>query len=274
MITNASMKPRKIQRLTLVRAVDEVERARLQPVDDQRGEHEQRAGHRVEDELDRRAEPARAAPHADEHVERDQHRLEERVEEQQVLRDEDADGRAGEEEHQPEVRARRGRARPRSRSRSRAAIATTVRPTSQSENAVLADVVRDVQVLDPRRLLRELQPAAREVEARDLLDPDADLGERDEHRERAGRVARERQHPDDDRGADRQPDEERGERRDRHRTSRKTIASTAMPVPRKKTYVRRRPVWSRRVRRPVSSVALAELAADRQDPVVLDVRCR
>src|SRR4029077_1097416 len=120
--------------------------------------------------------------------------------------------------------------------------------------SVLADVIRDVQVLDPRRLLRELHAALREVEARELLDPDADLEERHEHGERAGRVLRERQHPHSDRGADRQPDEERGERRDGHLTSRRTIASTAIPVPSARTYVRRRPVCSRRTRRPLPSV--------------------
>jgi hypothetical protein len=40
-----------------------------------------------------------------------------------------------------------------------------------------------VQILDPRVLLRELEAALREVEARRLLDPDRDLDERDEQRE-------------------------------------------------------------------------------------------
>ena len=103
------------------------------PNDDDRGEHQQRAGHRVDDELDRRAQPSRPAPDADQDVERDQHRLEEDVEEQQILRGEDADDRAGQEEHQPEVGARRGRGPPRTRTRSRRAMTTTVSPTSQSE---------------------------------------------------------------------------------------------------------------------------------------------
>ena len=145
LITNANMKPRKIQRLALGGAVDEVERAGLQAVDDERGEHQERARHRVDEELHRRAEPAGAAPDADEDVERDQHRLEERVEEEQVLRDEDADGRAGEEEHQPEVRARPVAADPE-------AVADRGRhrddgePDEPEREAVLADVVRDAEV--------------------------------------------------------------------------------------------------------------------------------
>src|SRR5207249_4815921 len=99
----------------------------------------------------------------------------------------------------------------------------------------LADVVGDAEILDPRRLLLELDALRAEVEVRRLLDPETGLDERDEERERAGRIPREREDPDDDGRADRQPDEERGEVADRHRTRRKTIASTAIPVPRKKT---------------------------------------
>jgi hypothetical protein len=84
----------------------QVERPLLEPVDDDRGEHEERARNRVHDELDGRAEPAGAAPDADQHVERDQHRLEERVEEQQVLGAEDADDRARQQEQETEVGSR------------------------------------------------------------------------------------------------------------------------------------------------------------------------
>ena len=84
-------------------ALDQVERPLLQPEDDDRGQHEQRAAHRVDDELDRRTKPAGAAPRPDQDVQRHEHRLEEHVEEQQVLRGEDADDRAREEQHQPEI---------------------------------------------------------------------------------------------------------------------------------------------------------------------------
>ena len=62
-------------------------------------------------------------------------------------------------------------------------------PDQPDGEAVDADVVRDVQVAEPGAPLRELQPAAVEVEAGDHLDPDADLGERGEQCERARRDA-------------------------------------------------------------------------------------
>src|SRR5207247_9006981 len=161
-------------------------------------------------------------------------------------------GRADQKARQRAVRARAVAADPEA-----VADAGRHRDDGQSDEpqreAVLADVVRDAEVLDPRALLRELQAAVREVEACRLLDPDADLEQRDEHGEQAGRVTRQRQRPHDERGADRQPDQERRERRDRHRTARKTTARIAVPRPRKSTYVRSRPVCSRRTARPASN---------------------
>jgi hypothetical protein len=84
-------------------ALDHVEGALREAEDDDRSEHQQRPRHRVDDEHDGRAQPACPAPDADQDVERDQHRLEEDVEEQQVLGGEDADDRAREHQHQPEV---------------------------------------------------------------------------------------------------------------------------------------------------------------------------
>src|SRR5581483_8659380 len=100
---------------------------------------------------------------------------------------------------------------------------------------VLADVVRDVEVLEPRRVLRELEAVAREVEPCRLLDPHAHLDERDEDGEAADRVAGQREDPDGDCRADRQPDEHRRERGRRHFTRRKTIPTTAIPDAMKKT---------------------------------------
>ena len=54
-------------------------------------EHQQRADERVEDELDRRVDPVRAAPDPDDQVHRDEDDLPEDVEEEQVEGDEDAD---------------------------------------------------------------------------------------------------------------------------------------------------------------------------------------
>src|SRR5581483_1535144 len=131
LIAKASMNPRKSHRLALG------------------GEHHERAGDRGDEQLDRRADAVRAAPHADEDVERDQHRLEERVEEEQVLGDEHADGRAREHEHQPEVRARPVAADPEAVADARRHHDNRQAGEPERE-PVLAHVVRDVQVLDPR----------------------------------------------------------------------------------------------------------------------------
>ena len=90
-----------------------------------------------------------AAPDADQDVERDQHRLEEDVEEEQVLRGEDADDRAGQEQHQPVVGARPLAADPDARRRSRPRITTTRQPDEPEREAEEADVVRDAEVAEP-----------------------------------------------------------------------------------------------------------------------------
>ena len=57
---------------------------------DERDQHQQRAQQRVEEELDRGVDAVRATPDADDQVHRDQHRLEEHVEQDRVLRGERA----------------------------------------------------------------------------------------------------------------------------------------------------------------------------------------
>ena len=83
-----------------------------------RREHEQRARHRVDDERQRRGVPPLAAPDADEDVERDEHRLERDVEEEEVLRGERRDDRARAGRASARGRHAAGRGRPRARSRS------------------------------------------------------------------------------------------------------------------------------------------------------------
>jgi hypothetical protein len=73
------------------------------PEADHRGEHEQPADQRVEEELDRRVLPAGAAVRADDEVHRHEHDLEEHVEQEHVGGGEDADHRALEGEQQGEV---------------------------------------------------------------------------------------------------------------------------------------------------------------------------
>ena len=73
---------------------------------DHRGEHDQPAEQRVEEELDRRVLPARAAERPDQEVHRDQHGLEEHVEEEDVGGREDPDHHHLEQQQQPEERLR------------------------------------------------------------------------------------------------------------------------------------------------------------------------
>ena len=201
---------------------DQVERALRQPERDDRGQHQQRARHRVDHEQQRRAQPARAAPDADEEVERDEHRLPEDVEEQQVLGDEDADQRAGQQQHQPVVGAR-----PLPPGPERVADRRREHDRGQADEPdrepVEADVVGDVQVAEPGLLMLELQARLVEVEARHGVDPERDLRERHEQRGRADRERPQRQQHHQQRARDRQEDQ-----RGRHRTATKTTVRTAM----------------------------------------------
>ncbi len=79
--------------------------ARLPVHRDDRDQHQQRAGQRVEEELERRVDPPRAAPHADDEEHRDQATLEEEVEEDDVERGEDADHQRLEDEEGDHVLA-------------------------------------------------------------------------------------------------------------------------------------------------------------------------
>ena len=158
--------------------VDQAERALREPEDDDRGEHQQRPGHRVDHERDRRGDPVRPAPDADEHVDRDQHRLEEDVEEEQVLRGEDADDGADQEQHQPVVRARAIAADPGAEP-DRGRPDDDGQPGEPEREAVEADVVADAEVAEPRALRRVLQGRRVEVEADERDDP--------EHRPRRAR---------------------------------------------------------------------------------------
>ena len=202
--------------------VDEAERALREAERDDRGEHQQRAGHRVDHERDRRADPVRAAPDADEHVDRDQHRLEEDVEEEQVLRGEDADDRTDEEQHQPVVGARPLAAGPDAEA-DRGGAEHDGQPGEPEREAVEADVVGDAEVVEPFPLGRVLQRRRVEVEGEQRDDPQRDLGERGEEREARRRLARQRRDPDHERGDERQQDQQR---RQHQRTATKTITRT------------------------------------------------
>ena len=68
-------------------------------------QHEERAGHGVDEELDGGVEPVGASPDPDDEVHRDQHHLEEDVEDEQVEGDEDPDQPGQQGEHQGVERA-------------------------------------------------------------------------------------------------------------------------------------------------------------------------
>ena len=207
--------------------IDQVERALAQPEDDDRGQHQQRAGHRVDHERQRRLRSPRTAPHADQHVERDQHRLEEGVEEDEVLRHEHAGDRADEEEHQPEVRARPVSSGP-PRVGDRSGARDDREADEPEREAVEADVVRDAEVAEPRVPLLALDSAL-EVEVEERDDPEADLDERDQGRDRAGPEPRPRDQPEQERAGDRQEDERRRQPA-AHRSATKRTARTASPA--------------------------------------------
>ena len=149
---------------------------------------------------------ARAAPDPDQDVERDQHRLEEGVEEQQVLGGEDADRRAEQEEHQAEVGPRPVAARPDSVGDGRERDHD--REAGEPEREVVqADLVGDAEVAEPDRRRVELQAGNGEVEAGDGGDPQPQLGEQGERGDGAGEPAAPGQEPEDEPGDHRHEDE-------------------------------------------------------------------
>ncbi len=87
-------------------------------------------------------------------------------------------------------------------------------------------------------------PVLVEVHLAERRDPEADLGEGDEERERTGHAANGDQ-PDQERACERQEDQDRGEPV-RHFTHTKTKARMVTLPAIASAYVRTRPVWSSR----------------------------
>ena len=127
-----------------------------------RDQHQQRSDQRVEDELDRRVDPVRAAPDPDDQVHRDEHELPEDVEEEEVEGEEDADQTDLEDEERDHVfldpRLDRLEAGQDARSRSGSSSARPGRPTARPRRACTGCRRRD-----PVERLDELEPGAREV---------------------------------------------------------------------------------------------------------------
>jgi hypothetical protein len=155
-----------------------VERPDLEAERDDRDQHEERPRERVDHELHRC-------------------RLEEEVEEEQVLSGEDADRRAREEEEEAEVRARTVAARPHPVA-DRGHGDEGGQADEPEREVVEADLVGGVEVREPDPLHVVLERARGEVEVLEGDDPDEELRECDEESEPACGASRlPGQHPND-----------------------------------------------------------------------------
>ena len=137
--------------------------AGLQVQVDQRHQHEDRAQEGEQEELHGGVDPALAAPDADDDEHRHQHRFPEDVEEQPVQRRKDADHQPFHEQERGEVLGRAqldhppsGEDHQRRQQRSQ--------QNQRQRNTVQAEVVVDVEALDPRNPLDELHLGRGDVE--------------------------------------------------------------------------------------------------------------
>ena len=188
--------------------------ARLLVEVDERDQHQQRAQQRVQEELDRRVDAPLAAPDPDDEVHRDQHRLEEHVEQDRVERCERA---VDEPRHDQERRVvlrdahlDHFPARPHDQHRDEA-----VQDDEEHRNAVDAQVVEDVEIRNPFPALDELHRRCRLVEMRVQRDRDQEAGQRPGQRgpARLPRILVASQHEHGDARDDGHPDGERQVRR-------------------------------------------------------------
>ena len=184
--------------------------ARLVVEVEERHQHEERAEQRVEEELDRGVHPVRATPDADDDEHRYQRAFEEDVEEHRVQRREDAVQQAGHDQEGGEVllRARFNR-RPAGDHHQYGDEA--VQQDEEQRDAVDAQVVVDVEALDPAVQLDELHGAGGGIEAavKRQGDEEADYraDERDPAHPRVALAHREHRYAGDDRNPDRERQE-------------------------------------------------------------------
>jgi hypothetical protein len=132
--------------------------------DEQPDQHRQAPDHGVDEELDRRVDAARPAPHADHEVHRDERDLPEHVEQEQVQREEGAEHAGLERLHEEHVRLHalvdlgpRGQEDDRQQERGE--------HDEEQADPVDPEEVPDAVVGQPRRALHELEPAGGRVEA-------------------------------------------------------------------------------------------------------------
>ena len=174
---------------------------------DQRDQHEDRAEEGIDEELQRRVDAARAAPDTDDDEHRDQHRLEEYVEQQRVSRRKDADQHALKHEHGRHVL--------------RDALVDRTPRTNDDEhageggqdnqgdgNAIDGETVVGLESIDPQMRLAKLHAACHGVIAEVERKAGGKREQGNEHAQpaRDTRIAAEDKHED---GADnRQPDQD------------------------------------------------------------------
>ena len=190
-----------------------------------RHEHQQRPDERVEHELDRRVDAVGPAPHADDEVHRDQHRLPEHVEEEEVEADEDADHPRLEDEHRdPELlRPLLDRAPRRGQ---REGAQERGEQHEQEADAVHADVVGDAEGRHPARPLLELRVGSATVEGQVEGHGEREDRHRDRERHHAGEIAPPAGHEREPEPAQGRQERDPGQESGGHRASRKPIRTT------------------------------------------------
>ena len=174
---------------------------------DQRHQHQQRPRQRVEEELERCVDPARAAPDADDDVHRDQRGLEEHIEQQTIGSAEHAHHQTRQDQESPHVLGHPvGDHLPASHHHDD--VDESGEQHEPDRNTVDAEVIVHIETRDPGQVLLELQRRTGVVKARDQRDRDQKAGHRADQRQPARHarlvVAAQRQQQDADRY--RQPD--------------------------------------------------------------------
>mmetsp|Transcript_15026 Transcript_15026/g.35416 ORF Transcript_15026/g.35416 Transcript_15026/m.35416 type:complete len:1189 (-) Transcript_15026:477-4043(-) len=153
---------------------------------EQRDQHQQRAGQGVEEELEGRIDAVRAAPDADDDVHRDQGRLEEHVEQHAVQRAEHAHHQARQDQEGTHVLVHAGLDDLPGRDHDDHGDEGGQRHEPHRD-AVHAQVVADIEALDPGLVLDELHRRRRGVEARNQREGDEKTRQRRHQRHPAHR---------------------------------------------------------------------------------------
>ncbi len=177
-----------------------------------RDQHQHAAGHGVEDELHGGVDATLVSPDADEEIHRNQHRVPEEIEEEEIERQEHADHRRFEREHEEGKLAHSGLDRlPRTEERDRCQEGG--QDDEEQADAVDPEVIGNAELGQPRVPLDELIVGARGVELRPHDEADDERHERNAERQLARElIAALARGQDDDPAGERQRDEQRQKR--------------------------------------------------------------